>query len=181
MYFESTVFDQTFLEMPKRKLSTGSTHAHSPLVAGHFMSCNSAIILPFMIICLSNWIVFPDRIKIFSKMFSLTSHSSTLWSCYIFCSGKRSLKPRVILLTYPTSLSMQGQQCSDFVSIEDRAKLLVQDLSSLDLNNKPTVFIGHSMGGLIIKSMLIQGSGRSTLCYMYFLVPTCFYPKKPKE
>ena len=99
----------------------------------------------------------------------------------MFCSGKRSLKPRVILLTYPTSLSMQGQHCSDFVSIEDRAKLLVEDLSSLDLKNKPTIFIGHSMGGLIIKSMLIQGSGQPMFSSIFFLCQTSSHPQKAEE
>ena len=50
---------------------------------------------------------------------------------------------------------MHGQDCVDFVSIEDRAKLLLTDLQSLDLS-KPMIMIGHSMGGLIMKSMLIQ-------------------------
>ena len=50
---------------------------------------------------------------------------------------------------------MHGQDCVDFVSIEDRAKLLLTDLQSLDLS-KPMIMIGHSMGGLIMKSMFIQ-------------------------
>jgi len=72
--------------------------------------------------------------------------------------GKRSLKPRVILLHFSTSLSMYGQECVDYVSIDERARRLLDDVLALGLDEKPTVLIGHSMGGLLVKSMMIQAN-----------------------
>merc|ERR1712131_7405 len=70
----------------------------------------------------------------------------------------RSLKPRVILMAYPTALSQYGQECVDEeLTIEKRASKLMKDLNQLDLS-KPTIFVGHSMGGLLIKSIITQAS-----------------------
>lgn len=60
-------------------------------------------------------------------------------------------------MAYPTSLSQYGQECVDEeLTIEKRASKLMKDLNQLDLS-KPTIFVGHSMGGLIIKSIITQG------------------------
>ena len=60
-------------------------------------------------------------------------------------------------MAYPTSLSQYGQECVDEeLTIEKRASKLMKDLTQLDLS-KPTIFVGHSMGGLIIKSIITQG------------------------
>ena len=69
-------------------------------------------------------------------------------------------------MAYPTSLSQYGQECVDEeLTIEKRASKLMKDLNQLDLS-KPTIFVGHSMGGLLIKSIITQGkypiSGPST-------------------
>ena len=61
-------------------------------------------------------------------------------------------------MAYPTSLSQYGQECVDEeLTIEKRASKLMKDLNQLDLS-KPTIFVGHSMGGLIIKSIITQGN-----------------------
>ena len=71
-------------------------------------------------------------------------------------------------MAYPTSLSQYGQECVDEeLTIEKRASKLIKDLNQLDLS-KPTIFVGHSMGGLLIKSIITQGKypihGPSTEC-----------------
>jgi len=48
---------------------------------------------------------------------------------------------------------LYGRDCTEGESIESRARQLLNDLERLDLS-KPTILVGHSMGGLIIKSML---------------------------
>ena len=81
-----------------------------------------------------------------------------------FFSEFRSLKPRIILMAYPTSLSQYGQECVDEeLTIEKRASKLMKDLNQLDLS-KPTIFVGHSMGGLIIKSIITQGKNLTQSC-----------------
>ena len=63
-------------------------------------------------------------------------------------------------MAYPTSLSQYGQECVDEeLTIEKRASKLMKDLNQLDLS-KPTIFVGHSMGGLLIKSIITQGKYR---------------------
>ena len=60
-------------------------------------------------------------------------------------------------MAYPTALSQYGQECVDEeLTIEKRASKLMKDLNQLDLS-KPTIFVGHSMGGLLIKSIITQG------------------------
>jgi len=61
-------------------------------------------------------------------------------------------------MAYPTALSQYGQECVDEeLTIEKRASKLMKDLNQLDLS-KPTIFVGHSMGGLLIKSIITQAS-----------------------
>lgn len=67
---------------------------------------------------------------------------------------------RVIGVNYSTSLSMWASICpaeKGKFTLNDHSELLLQTLKNAGLGNKPIVWIAHSMGGLIVKNMLVKG------------------------
>jgi thioesterase domain-containing protein len=58
-------------------------------------------------------------------------------------------------MTYPTSLSAYSTFClNEQSSITERAEILIDNLKAMNLSGR-TVIVGHSMGGLVLKQMLI--------------------------
>lgn len=67
---------------------------------------------------------------------------------------------RILGVNYNTSLSMWASICPSEKSkftLNDHSEMLLQKLKNAGLGNKPIVWIAHSMGGLIVKNMLIKG------------------------
>lgn len=67
---------------------------------------------------------------------------------------------RVIGVNYPTSLSMWASICPSEkrkLTLNDHSEVLLEKLKNAGLGNKPIVWIAHSMGGLIVKNMLVKG------------------------
>lgn len=62
-------------------------------------------------------------------------------------------------------------------SLEARARDLLSDLQRAGVGSRPVIFVGHSMGGLIIKQMLVQaGAGelelaRNTRGVLFYSTP----------
>lgn len=67
---------------------------------------------------------------------------------------------RILGVNYNTSLSMWASICPSEKSkftLNDHSEMLLRKLKKAGLGNKPIVWIAHSMGGLIVKNMLIKG------------------------
>lgn len=64
---------------------------------------------------------------------------------------------RVLAVNYHTYLSNWNLECPvKRETLEDKAKSIERDLIAAGLGSKPIVFIGHSMGGLLIKKLLVN-------------------------
>lgn len=67
---------------------------------------------------------------------------------------------RLIGVNYSTSLSMWASICPSEkrkLTLNDHSEVLLEKLKNAGLGNKPIVWIAHSMGGLIVKNMLVKG------------------------
>lgn len=68
---------------------------------------------------------------------------------------------RVVGINYDTSLSMWAPICPlEHVktNIEERSRELLKQLIDTGLGKRPIIWVTHSMGGLIVKRMLTEGT-----------------------
>merc|ERR1719383_934378 len=92
---------------------------------------------------------------------------------YSFCWPRDWLQDdannvRVIGVDFDSYLSQWGGACptqSFKSSLEERSEDMLMRLREAGVGNRPVIFVGHSMGGLIIKKMLVsaQNSGDDQL------------------
>ncbi|XP_074641525.1 protein SERAC1-like [Tubulanus polymorphus] len=90
---------------------------------------------------------------------------------------------RIICVDYDTYLSEWAPKCPFEVekrSLQVRGKEILEKLHLAGVGNRPIVWVGHSMGGLLIKQMLleswnsdshIQSMARKTLGVIFYSVP----------
>ncbi|XP_015784945.1 protein SERAC1 [Tetranychus urticae] len=64
---------------------------------------------------------------------------------------------RIIAIDYHSSLFERKANCiPEARSLRDRAELLINELLKAGLGKRPIILIGHSMGGLLIKQILVN-------------------------
>lgn len=66
---------------------------------------------------------------------------------------------RLLGLDYETSLSMWYPVCSDKEpqTLEFRSQNFLKDLKKANVGERPILWICHSMGGLLVKKILVEG------------------------
>lgn len=88
---------------------------------------------------------------------------------------RRSLTPKIILMTYPTAVSSYSTYClTEEHTLQQRADILRQNIASLKLRG-PIVLVGHSMGGLLLKQIIVQASECEDTDFLSAISGICFY------
>ena len=70
---------------------------------------------------------------------------------------------RLLAVNYQTFLSNWNMECQDsnsVFSLSQRSSQLLSDLKASDVGKRPIIWITHSMGGLLVKQMLVDISER---------------------
>ncbi|RWS11207.1 protein SERAC1-like isoform X2 [Dinothrombium tinctorium] len=64
---------------------------------------------------------------------------------------------RVLAIDYPTYLTGWKVECpTEKLSLKDRSNSILESLIAAGVGKRPIIWVGHSMGGLIIKEMLVS-------------------------
>lgn len=88
---------------------------------------------------------------------------------------KKDLTPRVILMSYPTALSTYSTHSNENeYELEKQATILRENIQALDLSG-PTIMIGHSMGGLLWKQIIVHAFESGDHKFLSNISGLCFY------
>lgn len=72
--------------------------------------------------------------------------------------ARREIVPKIILMSYPTSLTNYNKTCLHMEELmEEKSEKLLENIKTLHTSNNPIFIVGHSMGGLLVKKMILKG------------------------
>ena len=84
-------------------------------------------------------------------------------------------------MSYPTALSSYSTFClEEEKSLAERAALLRRNVDALRLVG-PTILVGHSMGGLLLKQMVVAADQSRDVAFLEQLAGLCFYSTPHRE
>ncbi|CAG5084265.1 Oidioi.mRNA.OKI2018_I69.PAR.g10596.t1.cds [Oikopleura dioica] len=90
--------------------------------------------------------------------------------------ARRGIVPKIILMSYPTSLTTYNKTCLHMDEIMDeKSEKLLENLKSLRENNEPLFIVGHSMGGLLLKKIMLKAHENNETDLLKNIKGVCFY------
>ncbi|CBY41678.1 unnamed protein product [Oikopleura dioica] len=90
--------------------------------------------------------------------------------------ARREIVPKIILMSYPTSLTTYNKTCLHMEELMDeKSDKLLENIKSLHTNSNPIFIVGHSMGGLLVKKMILKAQEQHQSNILECINGVCFY------